>query len=144
MHELPEDIQQLIYRRFFSKFVVPSIIDVGVEKLSPLSLWQASLQSALSRANMYTKGKLDISQLRSEDRHYVYSELKNRNLQIEVSYGKFYITTCADCFTVKYNEPEYKYLATINLYHNLGKYTIRFQNHSQDPQIYEETIAWIQ
>lgn len=137
LSELPDDILWKIYRTFFTEFVVPCISEhathvIGLGSNSELSWWRNCVQSALSKANMYTKGRLDVTQLNADDRQYVYSELRQSNVQIHAACGKLYVTTCAPDQPIKYNDPEHNCIAVFAKCQEQGRYAIRYQNHWQD------------
>lgn len=160
--KLPGDIQWRIYRTYFSSFVVPGIPAhakhvIGVVENSALARWGLThkFQDCLSRANIYTKGKLDVTNITAADRQYVYAEVdrrKGRNMQIHVESGKIFITTSSQHWPKRwYNEPQYKSVAVLLIYPN-DRYTMRFQYHdfSRDgkeyhirPEVHEITIAWL-
>jgi len=157
LSDLPDDILWKIYRTFFSVFVVPCIPEhtthvLGLGGNSELSLLRGRVQSALSRANMYTKGRLDVTQLSAEDRQYVYWELRQSNVQIHAARGKLYFTTCVPHELNKYNDPEHNCFAVFTKCQKLGRYAIQYQNHLYDlknpnvchidNEVHEETAGW--
>lgn len=71
LHKLPPDLHYKIQRIYYSCYVVPC--------LRRHNFWQGHLQSALSKANMYTTGVLDVTGVTVEDRRCVYAELMKYN-----------------------------------------------------------------
>lgn len=108
---LPDNILWMIYCSYFIQFVIPCVTDrectsrVLSETPAPSNplcgFWRSCLQSALSKANMYSQGKLDVTRLSADDRRCVFSELAHCNPQIYMHAGKTYITT--QCDTISYN-----------------------------------------
>ena len=85
---------------------------------------------------MYTKGKLDVTDLPSEDRLQVFSELSDRafNMQIEMKSGRTYVTTQVlrdPRLRVLHFDPVLQYASRLYLCGS-GRYVVRYRNISQD------------
>jgi hypothetical protein len=107
MFSLPSDIQSMIYRSYFSEYVLPGMKERSgalavLGDNCPLSTWRLLLQEALSKANMYRQGKINITRLCARDQHWLFSELMEYNPQIHMCTSRTYITTQAN--RISYNE----------------------------------------
>jgi len=85
MPELPETIIHYIYRKFFSLYVIPDIHRHIPDKESPLLSMRITLQSALSKANMYTEGALDVTDVSLLDWKAIYIELTEAGVRVNIS-----------------------------------------------------------
>lgn len=129
---LPEDIMREIYSCYYKLHVLPRIAlhPMLVRKESPLLLWQSSLHAALSRANMYIRGALDISKISPSDRVAIYSELERRpniRTQIQVNAGKLVLLADAHTLPHRYYEPAFACIAGIQL--DGDEYLVTYNNH---------------
>lgn len=95
---LPPDMQWVIYRRYFSLYVVPVLsqkqnkcnminepVDSSME-LNPFEADRGTMLSAFSKVCLYGRygAEVDITELSANDRYYVCRELENAGGQLVV------------------------------------------------------------
>ena len=138
VQQLPCDLQEKIYRIYYNDYVLPCIMKARESEHPSISY--TAVQTAMSRAYMYTKGTMDITDVPYVDRMRIYSELlKNKvfNMQVHMKASRILVTTHV------YNTPNVhmRYDTYDDIMKNAvsrmftcrsGYYVVRYRNIRQD------------
>jgi hypothetical protein len=142
MPELPEAIIHAIYRKYFSMYVLPEIHRPRRAQESPLLSMLIMLQNALSRANMYTVGALDVTDVSSLDRKAIYAELATKCMRVNISVIKRRLLLLAQHDSQhlhRYHEPAFDMPGTLMYDRGSRQYTISYRPQRYDlinPRVY--------
>jgi hypothetical protein len=148
VQRLPTDLQAAIFRAYYTTHVVPCIPpliddeDDDDDDASAMSIH--SLQSALSRANMYTRGTLDVTGVLPKDRRQVYAALRHSTMQVHVEgAGRVLVTTNTTRLSA-YDDVASRPVSRLFLcLAGCGRYVVRWQTALQGwSDENEETAGW--